>query len=1061
MLRGLIGDMSATSTAYRLVRPPVTVARAPELDGAQREVVAHTGGPLLVLAGPGTGKTTTLVESVVARVREGADPDRVLVLTFSRKAADELRERIATRLGRTVAEPAAFTFHGFCYAVVRAYGASGRTDGPRLLSGPERELRLRELLAGNASGEGTTRWPSELAPALRLRGFAREVADLIDRARERGLDGDDLRRLGREHDRPAWQAGGDFLDEYLDVLAIRDEVDYAGLVSRAASLLDGPGAELRERFGAVYVDEYQDTDPAQERLLHRLGGDGRLLVAVGDPDQSIYGFRGADVSNILEFRDRFRTADDRPAALVTLGTCRRMGADVLAPSRQVARRIPLGSLTSRRDAHRGLRPEGPPAGATPAIRLFPTTAEQVSAIADMLRRAHLADGVPWREMAVLVRSGVRSIPVLRRALVAAGVPVAVAADELPLARDPALAPLLAALQFAAAREPALTPDVAHTLLLSPLCGASPAGLRALGKRLRALDAAGGDLPQPSAVLLRDVLLDPRDLDSVDHWSTDAVRRLASLLADARTLAHGGAAPDEVLWLLWDRSGWGRRLASAAGGDGAQARAADRDLDAVLGLFEAASRLEDRKPRAGVGALLEEVTAQEIPAAPLDERGARGDAVRLLTAHRSKGSEWDVVVVADVQDGVWPDLRRRGSLLEADRLGRGRVVDVSDAALLAEERRLFYVALTRARRRLVVTAVSGVDDDSERPSRFLDELGLPVPQVELAGTDLLATGSLVARLRRALTDPASSEGLRAAAAATLADLATATDGDGAALVAAARPESWWGTREETAGPRPVRPADQPVKLSGSAISAQQRCPRAWFLEREARAAAATSASQGLGSVVHALAEAVASGELEPDSAALEARLDTIWSSLPFDARWQSDRERLQATALIRRFLAWHRANDRTLVAAEVPFEVTHSDDVVLTGRADRLERDADGRLVIVDLKTGRTAPPDKDLGREPQLGVYQLAVRDGAFADVDRGAPGGAELVQLRREVRGQVKVQRQPALRGDDDWPDAAVADAARRIRIEEFPARPQDSCGRCAFRTSCPGHPAGAQVVP
>src|SRR5207302_5287710 len=182
--------MPATPTLrYRLVRPAVQIPAPPRLDDRQQRVVDHAAGPLLVLAGPGTGKTTTLVESVVARVEAGADPDRVLVLTFSRKAADELRERIAGRLGRTVAEPAAYTFHGFCHAVVRAWGQSSADGaaGPRLLSGAERELRVRELLAGNAAGEGTTRWPADLGPALRLRGFAREVADLLDRARERGL----------------------------------------------------------------------------------------------------------------------------------------------------------------------------------------------------------------------------------------------------------------------------------------------------------------------------------------------------------------------------------------------------------------------------------------------------------------------------------------------------------------------------------------------------------------------------------------------------------------------------------------------------------------------------------------------------------------------------------------------------------------------------------------------------------------------------------------------------------------------------------------------------------
>src|SRR3569623_2248297 len=141
--------MAATPT-YRLVRPPLSPVAAPDLDDSQRRVVAHNRGPLLVLAGPGTGKTTTLVEAVVQRVEEGASPVEVLVLTFSRKAAEELRQRIAARLGRTVAEPSASTFHSFCYSLLRAYGVGPGGRLPRLLSGAEREMRVRQLLIGTA-----------------------------------------------------------------------------------------------------------------------------------------------------------------------------------------------------------------------------------------------------------------------------------------------------------------------------------------------------------------------------------------------------------------------------------------------------------------------------------------------------------------------------------------------------------------------------------------------------------------------------------------------------------------------------------------------------------------------------------------------------------------------------------------------------------------------------------------------------------------------------------------------------------------------------------------------
>jgi superfamily I DNA/RNA helicase/RecB family exonuclease len=1050
------------------VRPRVLAASAPALDVAQQAVVDHDRGPLLVLAGPGTGKTTTLVEAVVERVRQGAAPDEVLVLTFSRKAAEELRGRIASRLAKTAAEPAASTFHSFCYSVLRTYGVGPGGRLPRLLSGAEREMRVRELLVGNALGEGLTQWPAEIRPALRLRGFATEVADLLDRARERGLDGATVRRLGGEYGRPAWVAAGTFMDEYLDVLAIREEVDYAGLIARAVELLDGPAREVCDRFSAVYVDEYQDTDPSQEQLLQRLGGAGRLLVAVGDPDQSIYGFRGADVAGIIDFPDRFLNADGTRAQVIALGVCRRSGPELLEVSRAVATRIPLGALTSRRDEHRNLVAAGPVTLVAPEIRLFSSVAAEVNGIADLLRRAHLLDEVPWSRMAVLVRSGVRSIPTVRRALVAAGVPVSVAADELPLSSDPAVAPLLAALRLvandlkpSATPDAAIAPDVARSLLMSPLGGASPAQLRALGRRLRELDRVANDgLARQSAVLIAEAVANSAELAVIDDWVAAPVRRLTDLLAAARQIAKDGGTPAEVLWALWDGSDWARRLSTAASAADAAGRAADRDLDAVLALFDAASRLEDYQPRATVAALLEEIEAQEIPAAPYEEKGGMLGSVRLLTAHRSKGLEWDLVVVAGVQEGVWPDVRRRGSLFEADALdATGPRPPLTAGAMLTEERRLFYVAVTRARKQLVITATSGTDDLAERPSRFLDETGLAVPERVTATTNILSPASLVARLRRTLSDDQASDPLRREAARCLAELADAADDDDQPLVPAASPDHWWGLAAASPGVEPVRPLDRPVDLSGSAVASFSQCPRAWFLSREARATETTSTAQGFGSIVHALAEAVVTGELPPDLDALVERLDTVWALLPYDAKWQSVRDHTEARAALERFLVRHNAAQRECASAEAAFEVAVAADVVIRGRADRLELDDEGRVVVVDLKTSKNPPSEDEVKQDPQLGVYQLAVRHGAFKDLST-TPGGAELWQLRKDVKGTVKIQTQAPLLPGEDWVDDLVGGIAADIRGEQFPARPSDACKRCSFRTSCPSQDEGGQVV-
>ncbi|MZD10400.1 UvrD-helicase domain-containing protein, partial [Streptomyces sp. SID5785] len=345
--------------AYRLVRTPRDPVDPPRLDAHQRAVVDHSRGPLLVLAGPGTGKTTTLVEAVSARIERGAAPGRILVLTFSRKAAVELRDRMALRIGAARA-PQATTFHSFCYALIRAHQDSELFAEPlRLLSGPEQDVTVREMLAGQVdlerAGLAHVRWPDELRACLTTRGFADEVRAVLARSRELGLGPAALDAFARRIGRPDWRAAATFLAEYLDVLDMRGVLDYAELVHRAVLLArrQDVAGRLAAQYDAVFVDEYQDTDPAQVRLLQALAGQGRTLVAFGDPDQSIYAFRGADVNGILDFPHAFPRADGAPARVEVLTTSRRSGAQLLEATRRITQRMPLTRLPSDKvRAHR-------------------------------------------------------------------------------------------------------------------------------------------------------------------------------------------------------------------------------------------------------------------------------------------------------------------------------------------------------------------------------------------------------------------------------------------------------------------------------------------------------------------------------------------------------------------------------------------------------------------------------------------------------------------------------------------------------------------------------------
>ncbi|WP_407550045.1 ATP-dependent DNA helicase [Streptomyces sp. Pv4-95] len=1146
------------SGAYRLVRTPPGPVDPPVLDAAQRAVVDHRHGPLLVLAGPGTGKTTTLVESVAQRVRAGGDPERILVLTFSRKAAVALRDRLAARLGphalpaglpaqgrpaRRGGVPQATTFHSFCYALVRAHqDADLFADPLRLLSGPEQDLVVRELLEGQAelaaAGRAQVNWPDELRACLTTRGFADEVRAVLARSRELGLGPDALGAFARRTGRPDWSAAAGFLAEYLDVLDAQGVLDYAELVHRAVLLAERTdvAARLGAAYDAVYVDEYQDTDVAQVRLLRALAGHpaaptpgapGRTLVAFGDPDQSIYAFRGADVNGILEFPVTFPRGDGSPAPVAVLRTSRRAGATLLAATRQLTRRMPLTRLPARKvRAHR--EPTPVREGGRVEAYTYPTPGAELDNIADILRRAHLEDGVPWGEMAVLVRAGGRSIPSVRRALTSAGVPLDIDGDDLPLRHEPAVAPLLGALRAAARAAldtgpdataiveaatdadagtdagtatgpdsatgdgPGIDPggdaadedpaaridaETAMELLTSPLGGMDSADLRRLGRALREEErAAGRALPRPSDELIARALAEPQRLVAHDPAYARGAQRLGLLLRKARELLAGGGTAEAALWELWDGTPWPQRLERAARRGGAAGRNADRDLDAVVALFETAARAEERTGGRGALNFLEELDAQDIAADTLTRRTVRPDAVRLMTAHRSKGLEWRLVVVAGVQEGLWPDLRRRGSLLEADRIGRdGLAEPLTPGALLAEERRLFYVAATRAAERLVVTAVKAAADDGDQPSRFLTELGVEPQDVTGRPRRPLSVAALVAELRATTVDPEASPALREAAAQRLAELAGLRDDDGNALVPAAHPDSWWGLHDATHSAVPLRDRDRPVVLSGSALDQlANTCSLQWFLGREVKADTPATAAQGFGNVVHVLADEVASGRTPADLTVLMERLDSVWDALAFDAPWKSRQEKDNARAALERFLRWHvnerDERGRETVATEHGFDVTleaGDHQVRIRGSMDHVERDPQGRAYVVDFKTGKQKPTGPEVARHPQLAVYQLAVREGAVDDSFEGRtpdPGGAELVHLRlgapQKDGGEARptVQAQPPLEGD--WVGDLLATAAGRVLEERFTPTTGTHCTHCTFRASCSAQPEGRHVV-
>ncbi|HET6949245.1 MAG TPA: PD-(D/E)XK nuclease family protein, partial [Acidimicrobiales bacterium] len=961
-----------------VLRRPATAARpAPVLDASQRAVVEHRGPVLRVLGAPGSGLSTVAVEVVARRVEAGeATADGCLLLAPTRLASARLRDAVTARLGGTTTTPLARTHQSLGFGILREAAALAGDPPPRLLSGPEQDVILGELLAGHAAGAtAAPPWPASMELALPTRTFRGELRDLLMRAVELGLDPEDLAELGRVRGRPEWVAAADVLREYDEVTALSapGAFDPAWILGAAADHLEADLDaldRLRSGLRLVVVDDAQELTPAALRLLRVVvGGGGVDLVLLGDPDAATQTFRGAD--------PRLFVSSWPDATTLHLSVSHRCGGGVLDAAARVAAHVGVVGGA----AHRRVTPAGH--GAVVEAHLLRTAAQEAGYVAGRLRAAHLLDGLPWSRMAVVVRGGGRTAT-LRRVLRGAGVPVDTATADLPVRDEAAVRPFLTLLRCAldvVAGAEQLEPADVVDVLTSPVGGADAVLLRRLRRSLRRLelDDGGG---RPSDVLLAEAVLQPFPLDRIGPEAAPA-RRAHRVLAAAVDAVRDGEGVEVVLWRMWGASGLAGPWRDAALGGGPGGSRADRDLDAVLGMFDAAARFVDRLPGASTADFLDHVLGQDVAGDTLVARAQAGESVALVTPAASAGLEWDLVVVAGVQEGVWPDLRLRGSLLGSTDLvdvvtGRGDDPRAARAQVRHDETRLFHVAVTRARERLLVTAVRSED---EQPSPFLDVVD-PLPNAR-PFTDVprpLTLPGLVAELRRSLVsdDPA----LRGAAVTTLGRLAR----EG---VPGADPAQWWALRDLT-DDRPRRGADDPVRVSPSGIDGFWRCGLQWVL-RASGGDGPSVGAQDVGILVHEVAHDLG----DTTAAAYAAEVERRWGRLGLPPGWLSRRRLAEAqrmTGRLARYVeettteGWRRA------ASEQQLRIALGRAVV-SGTVDRVEVDPTGRVRVVDLKTGSSKPTKDEVRRHGQLGAYQLAVAEGAFAEHGT-ATAGAALLQL-------------------------------------------------------------------
>ena len=1031
--------LTVSKQPFSLVRQVLNSAPT-ALDAEQQAVVSHRGSPIVVQGGPGTGKTTVLVEAALARIQEGQNPDSILLLTYGRERASELRDAIALGTTKTMFEPLARTFHSLAFSILKMKAKNG--PDPILLSGPEQESYIRELLQGDIE-DGFRQWPEDLHQALTTNGFARELRDLILRASERGIDADELAKFGAQEGEKYWQAAAAFWKRYLNSMVMREisaqdaklRIDPSELVSRASiHLRNNPDLldQLRSRFTTIMVDEFQESDPAQRELLSLLASSDVIICA--DADSAVGRFRGADPDGLAAALDAYRAKE------AVLTNVYRSAKAVFTVGHEYVQGFRGSPVTRKRSAvneNQGFV----------GVHRFRSGAEEAAFIAHQFRSAHLREGISYSDMAVVLRTPGVQASALRRAFSQVGIPVA--SELQALAGNPAITPFLLLARVAIGAQP-LNLDTAERLLLSEFGGADSISLRRIRRAMITARPEGDE--RSGTQLLLDAILDGQ----LFIEGAESVLRVYELLKGAKAIARNKTAlADDLLWFIWNNAitSDGQKLSNTwrnqALRPGIRGAAADRDLDAMMQLFDSAARYSERFPLSGPAAFINEVSQADIAGDVITAKGVRPDFVEILTVHSAKGRQWDLVAIAGLQEGTWPNLKQRSSLLGAERLverkrnpdiPRDQLDVIAANGLMQDEQRLFHVALTRAKQSLFITAVQRED---EEPSQFFEAIELMVNKTddEQVITDVprpITAPALVAELRAQLAGPKAKE-----AAALLKALST----EGIYL---ANPDSWIGSVHLSTD-APVIDADKEVVVSPSGAESFVECGVKWFLQNNG-GSDGDSTAQVLGSAIHAFAAKMVQ---EPGTSReqLIESLERSWKLIDPESGWVSASHLESAVLMLEKFVEYHNTTKREVKAAELRFDVKLGRARII-GTVDRLEVGADGSLFIIDFKTGNTAISKEDAKENLQLASYQLGVAEGGFTDGTKSA--GAELVYLGTGSAG-ASIRQQYKI--DLAETKATIETIGAGMGAATFFATINKRCKGCSVRKSCPVQSDGRAV--
>lgn len=997
----------------------------------QRATVERPAASKTLISGAaGTGKTEALIARALHLLKNGVAPDRLLIVTFSRDHADYLRDEIALRAGTITYEPLARSFSSIAFSIVRMSLEEDLRE-PILLSGADQDQLIRELLESD-SEINKSGWPDLYQQALETRGFAKELRDLISRAKEWGLFPEDLKKLGESYGEDLWIAASRFWERYEKVSVMRESgvgdpkerIDPSELINRASRILEN-SSDLRRKlssaFDHILIDECEESDPSHRRLLSAMAPEGFSIYY--DVKSSASRFRGADPEGLESYLETLK------AESFTLSKIFRQPATILLSEHS-------------------------------------SIAEQARYIATEFRKLHMRSEIPWSEMAVIVRSPGEHLSALRRELTLSSVPVVQEAGTASLAESSAIKPILTiaeiAIKSSRRSELQISYQAIEELLLSEFGGLEPLLLKRIRNEINR-NREENDLRALDEIIIEAVTTDEALSPLIDIPIAKEIVELNALIKRVRRIALAERVTvTDIFAEIFDSAKFEGQLIKNLWQDRAlfsysvyESAAADRDLDAVIELFEAAKRHVARFPYAAPELFIDEIKDRTILGDVIAATSEVSERVTLTTVHSAKGKEWRVVAIIGVQEGRWPNLKLRGSLLGSERvvdiqrygaLARSELNAMAGSALSLDELRLFELAKSRASERLFITAVSKED---EEPSPYFYR------ELEIHGgaepsDEPFTPSALIASLRLRVENVALSDRERSEAASLLKALASAQ-------VPGADPQRWYGYYQQVTDQELIR-ADEDIFISPSEIERFNECQLRWFLEKNG-GVDGDSAAALLGSALHAYADLIGKSEITLEEAV--KRLADTWHLIDLNQGWLRESGLAEAMRRLTRFFQWHSSNPRELLATEAEIEIKLG-RATIRGSADRIEIDDEKKVFIVDLKTGKSAQTQKSMPDNKQLAAYQLAVVDSGFSDevmakLKDTDLGGAELIYPGTDSKS-ITVRTQDPV--EVDLIRDEINKVAEAMQGPTLIAQVNSNCRTCGVALLCPMQSIGRSVV-